>query len=110
MVGRRIFIWGVLATGGVLTDRRQSLAGRIEIDEIGDKVQRVPRGALPDFAKGASPDTRRLYQYAADHPDELQYIPCFCGCVSFGHRSNLDCYVKAFNADGTITFTSHAAT
>ncbi len=47
---------------------------------------------------------------AVDHGDELQYIPCTCGCTRFGHKSNRDCYIKAFNKDGTLTFTSHAAT
>lgn len=32
------------------------------------------------------------------------------GAVAFGHQSNDDCYVKARHADGTVTFTSHAAT
>ena len=55
-------------------------------------------------------EIQRLYRYAVEHGDELQYIACFCGCYRFGHKSNRDCYVKAFNAGGTLTFTSHAAT
>ena len=55
-------------------------------------------------------EIERLYRYALEHGDELQYIPCFCGCGRFGHRNNQDCYIKSFNRDGTVTFTSHAAT
>lgn len=83
-------------------------AGAVTTDAIGDQVQTLPRGQWPEFA--GTGEIRRLYQYALDHGDELRYIPCFCGCGRFGHKSNQDCYIKAFNPDGTVTFTSHAAT
>jgi hypothetical protein len=81
---------------------------RVSTDSIGDQVQTLPRGQLPEFASTA--DLQRLYRYAVEHGDELEYIPCFCGCYRFGHKSNHDCYIKAEGADGTLTFTSHAAT
>ncbi len=77
-------------------------------DEIGDQVQTLTRGQVPEFAR--RDDLARLYRYAVEHGDELRYIPCFCGCFRFGHRSNRECYIKSANADGAITFTSHAAT
>ncbi len=77
-------------------------------DTLGDQVQTRPKGELPDFA--GSGEIQRLYRYAVEDGDELQYMPCFCGCYRFGHTSNRDCYIKAFNRDGTLTFTSHAAT
>ena len=80
----------------------------VTTDAIGDQIQTLPRGQLPRFANTA--DTQRLYRYAVEHGDELQYFPCFCGCYQFGHASNRDCYIKAVNRDGTLTFTSHAAT
>jgi hypothetical protein len=80
----------------------------VTTDAIGDQVQTLPRGQLPVFARTG--EIQSLYRYAVDHGDELQYIPCFCGCGRFGHQSNLDCYIKAVNPDGTLTFTSHAAT
>jgi uncharacterized protein with PCYCGC motif len=41
------------------------------------------------------------YQFAAEHPEVLSYVPCFCGCERSGHRGNEDCFVKArdVNAD-----------
>jgi hypothetical protein len=87
---------------------RPAGAGPVTIDDIGDQVQTLPRGQLPVFA--GTGDTAELYRYAVERGDELQYIPCFCGCARFGHASNRDCYIKAFNGDGTLTFTSHAAT
>jgi hypothetical protein len=86
----------------------QGTAGPLTTDSIGDKVQRLPRGQWPEFARPE--EIQRLYRYAVERGDELQYIPCFCGCYRFGHKSNRDCYVKAVHPDGTLTFTSHAAT
>jgi Protein of unknown function with PCYCGC motif len=112
-MNRRSFLYGgaaVLAAGGagVLLAGRPAGSTPVTIDEIGDKVQTLPKGQLPEFA--STPDQQTLYRYAVEHGDELRYIPCTCGCGTFGHTSNRDCYVKADNADGTLTFTSHAAT
>jgi len=48
------------------------------------------------------PETQAMYRYAAANHDTLRYIPCFCGCVAGGHRSNYDCYVREVYADGRI--------
>ncbi|MDQ3399627.1 MAG: PCYCGC domain-containing protein [Chloroflexota bacterium] len=47
-------------------------------------------------------ETQAMYRYAVANHDALQYIPCFCGCVSGGHGSNFDCYVRAVLPDGRI--------
>lgn len=112
-MNRRTFVLGAMVAGGGIAawhlwPTEVGGAGPVTTDAIGDQVQRLPKGQWPQFA--ASADTQRLYRYAVEHGDDLQYVPCFCGCFRFGHKSNRDCYVKAFNADGTITFTSHAAT
>lgn len=43
------------------------------------------------------------YQWAAQHPDVAQYIPCFCGCEHMGHRGNDDCFVRSRDAEGRVT-------
>ena len=96
-----------LALGGI-TSVRNALAGPVRTDEHGDQVQTVPRGELPEFARGV-PDTASVYRFATDHAADLEYIPCFCGCKNIGHRSNRDCYIKSFNRDGTVIYTSHGA-
>jgi hypothetical protein len=106
---RRTFLSLGAVSAWVLLDRPPSAAGPVTTDAIGDRIQTMPEGRLPDFA-GPSPDTRRLYRYAVEHGDELRYIPCTCGCADVGHASNRDCYIKSINRDGSITFTSHAAT
>jgi hypothetical protein len=107
---RRAFLYVAAAAGATLALPGRARGGPVTIDAIGDQVQTVPKGRLPDFAGPSLPDIHRLYAYAVEHGDEMQYIPCTCGCARFGHKSNRDCYVKSFNRDGTLTFTSHAAT
>jgi len=61
----------------------------------------------PDFTH-ASAATEAAYAYALNTPRVIEWFPCYCGCGTMGHRSNLDCYFKP-TADGTITFEEHAS-
>lgn len=63
---------------------------------------------LPDWARKAPPRVREAYEYAVANPEELAKYPCYCGCGSMGHTSNLGCYIQEVAADGTITFDTHA--
>jgi hypothetical protein len=96
----------VAAAAGVWFKTRAS-AGSVTVDDIGDQVQTVARGALPVFAKSA--DTRSLYTFATERGDVLKWMPCTCGCADLGHASNRACYIKA-ETDAQVTYTSHAAT
>lgn len=113
-MNRRAFMYGgaaaIAAGAGAwhLMASRSVGAGAVTTDAIGDQMQTLPRGQYPQFAGGG--DIQTLYRYAVEHGDELRYVPCFCGCYRFGHTSNRDCYIKAANRNGTLTFTSHAAT
>ena len=46
---------------------------------------------------------RAVYTFAAEHPEILGYVPCFCGCERAGHKGNDDCFVKTRNAQGDVT-------
>jgi hypothetical protein len=46
---------------------------------------------------------RAVYKFAAEHPEVLSYVPCFCGCERGGHKGNDDCFVKSRNAQGDVT-------
>ncbi|MCZ7396558.1 MAG: PCYCGC motif-containing (lipo)protein [Candidatus Methanoperedens sp.] len=56
---------------------------------------------LPSFAY-TNPITLKAYQYATEHPEILEQIPCYCGCGSHGseasdykpHRFLRDCYIN----------------
>jgi hypothetical protein len=105
-------IAGVATGGGVWWWLRPSppAGAQATPDAHGDLVHTVRRGQLPAFARTASAEVQDVYRYATDRGAGLAYIPCFCGCVRIGHRSNHDCYIKARNPDGTVTYTSHGAT
>ena len=45
---------------------------------------------------------RAAYKFAAEHPEILSYVPCFCGCERSGHRGNHDCFVKARDINGDV--------
>ncbi len=98
---------GVIAAAGAMWTKTRASAGGVTVDDIGDQVQTLPRGALPVFAK--STDTRALYTFATEREDVLKWMPCTCGCADLGHGSNRACYIKA-ETESQVTYTSHAAT
>ena len=62
-----------------------------------------------DPAIAAAPArVREAYEFAVNHPDALKNVPCYCGCVSMGHRSNYMCYIQDHQLDGAIVFDPHA--
>jgi hypothetical protein len=64
---------------------------------------------MPDFISSATPRVQEAYTYAAAHGDELQQMPCYCGCgVHSGHRWVRDCFVKDWTASG-IKFEAHGS-
>lgn len=73
-----------------------------------------PAGVLPDFVTSITgPAHDRLmaqYQGAVDHFDAYSHVPCYCGCAIYttAHMSLAQCYVKAKNSDGSVTFTDHS--
>jgi hypothetical protein len=99
----------LLATGGVWYASGRD-EGEVRVDRYGDRIQRVPAGALPVFARDAGPKVAGPYRFAASEAGRtLEWIPCYCGCANIGHRSNRDCYVAGRDGAG-VTFTSHGAT
>lgn len=47
--------------------------------------------------------TTAAFHFAAEHPEILSYVPCFCGCEHSGHRGNHDCFVRSRAANGDVT-------
>jgi hypothetical protein len=72
------------------------------------QVKLAPISALPKEMQNAPTTVRTAYQFAVANPDALRNVPCYCGCSAIGHKSNLECYVKEFKADGTPVFDDHA--
>jgi hypothetical protein len=64
----------------------------------------LPPLELPAYPLGRSPEViRAAYVFAAEHPEVLTYVPCFCGCERSGHKGNEDCFVKSRGANGDVT-------
>jgi hypothetical protein len=63
----------------------------------------LPPLQLPTYPLGRSPEViTAAYRFAAEHPEILSYVPCFCGCERSGHRGNEDCFVKARAENGDV--------
>jgi len=72
------------------------------------KVKLAPASRLSPELQQAPPKVREAYQFALANPELLKRIPCYCGCGSMGHTSNLDCYIKEVKANGSAVFEEHA--
>jgi Protein of unknown function with PCYCGC motif len=65
--------------------------------------ENLPPLQFPGYPMARSPEVvRAAYKFAAEHPEVLSYVPCFCGCEHQGHRGNEDCFVKARDINGDV--------
>ena len=65
--------------------------------------------AMPDFVQSAPTRVKDAYRYAVSHADDLAAVPCYCGCGSMGHTSNLSCFISGYSKEGTPIFEPHAS-
>ena len=67
-----------------------------------------PQASLPPLQYPGYPMQRSkavvdaAYRFAAEHPEILSYVPCYCGCERQGHHGNEDCFVKARDVNGDV--------
>lgn len=75
----------------------------------GDLLEKTASAeVLPSFLKGQQKEIRMIYQAAGKSTELLQWIPCYCGCgESAGHKSNMNCFVKKINQDGSVIWDDH---
>jgi hypothetical protein len=67
------------------------------------KQANLPPLPFQAYAPPRPPDVvRAAYVFAAEHPEVLSYVPCFCGCERAGHRGNDDCFVAKRDASGDV--------
>jgi hypothetical protein len=62
-----------------------------------------PLPMIPEPPARPMETVRAAYKFAAEHPEVLSYVPCYCGCERAGHRGNEDCFVTARDAKGDVT-------
>jgi len=74
-----------------------------EINKHPHRQETLPRLQFPAYPMPKSAEVvTAAYKFAADHPEVLSYVPCFCGCDHSGHRGNEDCFVKARDVNGDV--------
>lgn len=61
-----------------------------------------PTPFIPNMAPRPADLITEVYEFAGRRPDVLEFVPCFCGCESAGHRANAHCFVQSRNADGSV--------
>lgn len=86
----------LIVRAAVQTDARQSAAAARQV-----KMPPMP------FEKGQplpvpEPVVTAVFKFAAEHPEVLSYVPCFCGCEHLGHKGNADCFVKKRAPNGDV--------
>jgi hypothetical protein len=84
------------------------LARRGDASSTGTEIQLAPVSQLPEKVRRAPPVVQEAYRFAIANPEVLAKLPCYCGCGSMGHESDLDCFIQEFKPDGTIVFGYHA--
>jgi len=62
-----------------------------------------PLPATPFPAARPPEIVNAVYTFAADHPEVLSKVPCFCGCENRGHKANDDCFVMRRDGRGRVT-------
>ena len=73
-------------------------------DEVSDTWK-----ARPAYVQDLPDAWQSAYAYALARPDVLQWLPCYCGCVGMGHRSNLDCFFGRREIEGYFAYEEHAS-
>ena len=61
-----------------------------------------PLPVVPNLVPRPPEAITEAYTFAARNPDVLEYVPCFCGCETAGHKRNADCFVGSRNPDGSV--------
>ena len=121
----RVVAWvvGTASTMGlcvlvVHTAQRHSalVAWRASLGEVGRtqwpdwRPEWPPLPPPPPRRPALARDLRGPYAFAALNPEQLRFIPCYCGCGRHGHQSVLACFVRGFTPAGAPVWTDHAYT
>ena len=100
---------GSVALGAAGEDRAQTVrprpTGAQTVAVAPMKAHVGPLPALPRVSfepPRPMPVIQQVYEFAARHPEVLQYVPCYCGCEREGHTANHSCFVKSRAADGRV--------
>jgi hypothetical protein len=57
---------------------------------------------FPNYVLNSSTKVQETYVMASNNPNVLSQVPCFCGCVADGHKSNLNCFVQKMGSNNAV--------
>jgi len=101
---RRHALQGALAASGLALVGCSSGIGQNSVD---DALLAWPaEDRWPEQFHKASTRVQENYRFAVANQDLLQWMPCFCGCGEWGHKSNANCYVQQVRNDGSVLLDS----
>ncbi|MBI2846850.1 MAG: hypothetical protein HYX82_03115 [Chloroflexi bacterium] len=67
--------------------------------------------SLPSYVLYSPAQVQEAYKFAAERPDVLQYMPCYCGCGQHsGHMNNWNCFIQSMPEGKPIVWDNHAYT
>jgi hypothetical protein len=71
-------------------------------------VTLADKSLMPEKVMMQSERVQEAYRFAVSQPEDLETIPCYCGCVGLNHRNNLECYLKPESTPEALVFDDHA--
>ena len=74
----------------------------VEVTKPDPDAPMPPLPFIPNMVPRPADVIAEVYEYAGRNPDILEFVPCFCGCETAGHRANSHCFVQSRNADGSV--------
>jgi hypothetical protein len=80
--------------------------------QVGGDVREITSSIeqLPTMLDKKDDSIKEVYLLAAQHPELLSYMPCYCGCsISAGHKDNASCFYSEIREDGSIVWDNHGA-
>ncbi|MGB7218976.1 MAG: PCYCGC motif-containing (lipo)protein [Vicinamibacterales bacterium] len=79
------------------------MAASVGLVVVVAQVKQPPLTLPPNQLPRPHDIVRATYKFAAEHPEVLSYMPCFCSCEMMGHTSNASCFVKTRAPNGDVT-------
>ena len=77
-------------------------AAAVEVTKPDPDAPMPPLPFIPNMVPRPAEVIAEVYEFAGRNPDILEFVPCFCGCETAGHRANSHCFVQSRNADGSV--------
>lgn len=104
---QRVFTLGGAAILALLGASLAGCDAKRDAAAEGTALHMADLDRMPLEVRQAPVAVRQAYQFAIANPEMLSQIPCYCGCGSMGHDSNLACFASRVAPDG-VQFDSHA--